>query len=378
MFELVMGKDPYIFRLLLMEDKGSRGNVETKPSFQNVEVDNTGNHILTNFLVSSNVLASSVEVRGYLMVSRLRLGHELEICPHPKNMSVSTTPYDPWMRAPMETKRPPPYQRRDIVYCQPLVIGESASFALNHAPLQVSKTIDQVANPGGGISEKELDELAKIADELGVNSTMFTDPATAPIVVDDHGKKPMTPMLMPGIEPRQFAHGGIETGSAGADVTQIPENEVLNVDLDPGSFTKVSKFVGSSSILHDQGIDRGTVDTLKDAELAAPLNADPVAVPNAESHNVVPVMLSSKVLPEEATNLVEVAVKRAPTSHRRRSLPPTDDSKVESEEAARAHKRSRHGKHRSSSSTKRSRSGNDLLDATKDKDISLEMAEAVE
>ncbi|KAK8985037.1 hypothetical protein V6N11_082654 [Hibiscus sabdariffa] len=41
MFELVMVKDPYIFRLLLMEDKGSRGNVETKPSFQNVEVDNT-------------------------------------------------------------------------------------------------------------------------------------------------------------------------------------------------------------------------------------------------------------------------------------------------------------------------------------------------
>ncbi|KAK8607626.1 hypothetical protein V6N13_046235 [Hibiscus sabdariffa] len=298
-------------------------------------------------------------------------------------MSVSTTPYDPWMRAPMETKRPPPYQRRDIVYCQPLVIGESASFALNHAPLQVSKTIDQVANPGGGISEKELDELAKIADELGVNSTMFTDPATAPIVVDDHGKKPMTPMLMPGIEPRSFSEateifsvnqGNLPMGESKLDLLVLMLRKFQRMRSDFRTWI----FGGIDYFIFPLRIDVCRRSQHYDAKLAAPLNADPVAVPNAESHNVVPVMLSSKVLPEEATNLVEVAVKRAPTSHRRRSLPPTDDSKVESEEAARAHKRSRHGKHRSSSSTKRSRSGNDLLDATKDKDISLEMAEAVE
>ncbi|KAK8990018.1 hypothetical protein V6N11_008537 [Hibiscus sabdariffa] len=60
-------------------------------------------------------------------------------------------------------------------------------------------------------------------------------------------------------------------------------------------------------------------------------------------------------------------------------FPPNDGSKVDSVDAtAHSHKRSLHGKHHSSSSAKCSRSGTDLADATKDKTMTLEMAEAVE
>ncbi|KAK8483334.1 hypothetical protein V6N12_000464 [Hibiscus sabdariffa] len=80
----------------------------------------------------------------------------------PKDSNAKTTPYGPWMRAPMETKRPAPYQRQGI------------------AP-----------NPGVGISDKELDELDKIADELGVDSTLFAYPNSAPIDVIARGKEPI-------------------------------------------------------------------------------------------------------------------------------------------------------------------------------------------
>ncbi|KAK9042232.1 hypothetical protein V6N11_017309 [Hibiscus sabdariffa] len=88
-----------------------------------------------------------------------RLGHELDLCPHPKDMNAKTTLYGPWMRAPIETKRTLPFQRRGVVH-----------------------------NPGMRISEKGLDALAEIADELGVDSLRFRDSNAAPIVDVANGK----------------------------------------------------------------------------------------------------------------------------------------------------------------------------------------------
>ncbi|KAK8626146.1 hypothetical protein V6N13_133798 [Hibiscus sabdariffa] len=57
-----------------------------------------------------------------------RLGHEIELCPHPKDENATATPYGPWMKAPMETKWPPPFLRRGVVYCHHLA-EESATNA---------------------------------------------------------------------------------------------------------------------------------------------------------------------------------------------------------------------------------------------------------
>ncbi|KAK8682835.1 hypothetical protein V6N13_055207 [Hibiscus sabdariffa] len=91
-----------------------------------------------------------------------------------------------------------------------------------------------------------------------------------------------------------------------------------------------------------------------------------------------PVPQATKGLHEGDVALFEGVVRRVSSSHRCKSLPSKDGIKVDVDEAARSNKRSRHGKHRSSSSTKRSRLGNDLVDATKEREMSLEMAEAVE
>ncbi|KAK8628096.1 hypothetical protein V6N13_063808 [Hibiscus sabdariffa] len=119
----------------------------------------------------------------------------------PKDSNAKTTPYGPWMRAPMETKRPAPYQRQGI------------------AP-----------NPGVGISDKELDELDKIADELGVDSTLFAYPNSAPIDVIAH--------------------------------------------LILGSLAKVNKSVGSSSMLQVQGIEPEATNVLSGGESCLPPRSD--------------------------------------------------------------------------------------------------------
>ncbi|KAK8978520.1 hypothetical protein V6N11_055509 [Hibiscus sabdariffa] len=83
-------------------------------------------------------------------------------------------------------------------------------------------------------------------------------------------------------------------------------------------------------------------------------------------------------------------VDRSGSSHRRRSLPggvhaiDTDSTAKwdaptplsDSSQSARSHKRSRHDKHRSSSSAKRSRSKNDLVDNVTELVMNLESAEA--
>ncbi|KAK8579471.1 hypothetical protein V6N13_142679 [Hibiscus sabdariffa] len=89
------------------------------------------------------------------------------------------------------------------------------------------------------------------------------------------------------------------------------------------------------------------------------------------------VMKTTLLLNFVAADLDHVAPRRVSNSHRRRSLHPNDGNKVENIEVATlSHKRSRHEKHQPSSSTKRSRSETDLVDATKDTPMNLEMAVA--
>ncbi|KAK8649389.1 hypothetical protein V6N13_130118 [Hibiscus sabdariffa] len=113
--------------------------------------------------------------------------------------------------------------------------------------------------------------------------------------------------------------------------------------------------------------------------VVAPDGPDVVVVMNVDTHNAIaPIPHTIKVFHEGAVDLTEGAVKWVSSLHRHQSLPPTDNSKVDIDEAARSNKRSRHGKHRSSSSTKLSRSSNYLVDTTKDKDKGFDMAEVAE
>ncbi|KAK8978815.1 hypothetical protein V6N11_048087 [Hibiscus sabdariffa] len=156
---------------------------------------------LIRMLLSPKLATKTAVVRTFTNIGwrrRLKffrgLGHEIEIFPHPKDMNATTTPYGPWMRAPTT-----PYQRWEVVYCQPMVIKEASvgvklkdqsyddasSTQQNLPSLQVSTAIEQTPNSGIGISDKELDELAKIADELRVNPSLFVASCAAPTVVVD-------------------------------------------------------------------------------------------------------------------------------------------------------------------------------------------------
>ncbi|KAL4326348.1 hypothetical protein GQ457_11G021160 [Hibiscus cannabinus] len=193
-----------------------------------------------------------------------RLGHEIDLCPQTRDVNATTTPYWPWMRAPMDTRRPPPYQRKGIVYCE-------VNTALNTISQQVPSTVT-MANPSGGISKKELVELAQIANELGVNSSMFVDPVVVSTEVEACGQKPMQPVLQAGIEtgssskdndPSHAGHtnlviAGVETGTVAADPILHKNKMVLVVDPDPGSLGKMNSLAVSSSILHVQEIEHET------------------------------------------------------------------------------------------------------------------------
>ncbi|KAK8691214.1 hypothetical protein V6N13_074732 [Hibiscus sabdariffa] len=372
-----------------------------------------------------------------------RLGHEIDLCPQTRDVNATTTPYGPWMRAPMDTRRPPPYQHKGIVYCE-------VNTALTTISQQVPSTVP-MANPGGGISEKELVELAQIANDLGVNSSMFADPVVVSTEVEACGQKPMQPVLQAGIEtgssskdndPSHAGHtdlviAGVEIGTMAADPILHKNKMVLAVDPDPGSLGKMNSLATSSSILQVQEIEHGTPKVVHtdagppvskgDAQFLASRITNPAVEPtvklcpavrhvvesraamesNMESRKAVePAVVSRKAVepvverhkamepavePRNAaqglkphkeiswgTTLSDGIIKKGSISHRRRSLPPSESSKCDTDDAARANKRSRQGKHRSSSSSKRSRSGTDLDDAMKNKELGLEMAEAGE
>ncbi|KAL4284634.1 hypothetical protein GQ457_16G010150 [Hibiscus cannabinus] len=353
-----------------------------------------------------------------------RLGHEIELCPQPKDVTATATPYGPWMRAPMDTRRPPPYQRRGIVYCEATTTSHPIS-------QQVPAPITNVANPGDGISDTELVALDKVVDELGVNSSLFVNQVVVSNEGENCGKRPMQPMLQAGFETGSSSKVndlstvgqtdllivGFEPGTVAADPIQNKEKMVLDMGVDPGSLGKVNSLAGSSSILQDQELEHGTpvvvttddVPSLShgDATMLVSIVTNPAVEPNAETPTAVGANMDLRTVVEptvelrnavehtvtsraaaqviqprkeltSGTTLTDDVIKKGSTSHRRRSLPLSESSKCDNDEAARVYKRSRHGKHRSSSSTKRSRSGTDLDDATKNKELGLAMAEAGE
>ncbi|KAK8649398.1 hypothetical protein V6N13_130127 [Hibiscus sabdariffa] len=240
---------------------------------------------------------------------------------------------------------------------------------------------------------------------------MFVDPAVVSTEVEACGQKPMQPMLQTGIEI------GFEPGVVAADPIQNKEKMVLDMGIDPGSLGKVNSLAGSSSILQVQEIEHGTpamvnmdvVPSLSkgDAKMLASIITNPAVEPNVEPRTNVGANVESRTAVESnvesrnavehtmeprtaaqvlqphkelacGTTLTDGTIKKGSMSHRRRSLPLSESSKCDNDDAARASKRSRHGKHCSSSSTKRSRSGTDLDDATKNTKLGLEMAEAGE
>ncbi|KAK8534620.1 hypothetical protein V6N13_081058 [Hibiscus sabdariffa] len=163
-------------------------------------------------------------------------------------------------------------------------------------------------------------------------------------------------------------------------------SRMLLAELVPGSLANVNKSIGSPCMMHDQGIDPGSTAVPKDREPYQPprndrqvvvLNdTDAGGVKSDDPRKVVaPVPAAPIVLHEGADS--HMAAPPIP-SHRRKSLPPTEGSKVDADETARSNKRSQYIKHRPSSSTKRYLSGNDLVDATTEKDMGLDMAEAIE
>ncbi|KAK8685751.1 hypothetical protein V6N13_124786 [Hibiscus sabdariffa] len=191
---------------------------------------------------------------------------------------------------------------------------------MNGKHANVSTAIEQALNPGIGISPKELDELTKIADELGVNSSLFVVACVAPTIVVDRGKEPIATLLNSGfehgssskgvdaiiVEQVNVSTGGIETVTACATIEQIQEHIVLPTDLDPGSLSKVSQYAGSSCMMQILGIEHETLDVPKagkpglspvcEGNVVAPdgpdvvvvMNADVMAGMTANPHNVDP------------------------------------------------------------------------------------------
>ncbi|KAK8672610.1 hypothetical protein V6N13_110975 [Hibiscus sabdariffa] len=271
----------------------------------------------------------------------------------------------------METKGPPPYQRRGIVYYHAMVIGDASYTKVSQPPLQESAATE-APKSGVGISDKELDELAKIVDKLGIDSTLFEGPDVAHIAAIYRGKKLIEPMLIAGIEPgssskgvygdlseqNKLSMGGIETESACIVVDKIQEHDVLLTDLVPRSLAKVA-------VLDDP--DAGGVKLVDPRKVVTPVLVAPkVLHEGADLHKVAaPFPQETKQLYGGVDTLSEGVVRKGSSSHRHKSLPPMEGSKVDAEEAAHSNKRSRHEKHHPSSSTKRSLSRNDLVDATK-------------
>ncbi|KAK8614080.1 hypothetical protein V6N13_122455 [Hibiscus sabdariffa] len=155
---------------------------------------------------------------------------------------------------------------------------------------------------------------------------------------------------------------GIETRTVIA--TDAPNNDhmVLPRDLDRGTLPPVIQPADSSCVMQLSSV---------------PTSLDVIAAMKAESHGVITAAAKTMTIDEGNVDPKEGVVKRVSSSHRCKSLPPNDGSKLDFEEVARLHKRSRHEKHRSSSSTKRFCSENDLVDAIKENFVNLEMVKAI-
>ncbi|KAK8578505.1 hypothetical protein V6N13_100341 [Hibiscus sabdariffa] len=133
------------------------------------------------------------------------------LCPDPKVVTAKTIPYGPWMRAPIETRRPLPSQRWGVVYWHPTIVGDSTITWPKQPLPNLSNAPQQVHNSGIGISEKEHDVLAEIADELGVDSLMFAGSTVGTTVASVRWKTPLEPFLIQGIDRLSSSKGAIST-----------------------------------------------------------------------------------------------------------------------------------------------------------------------
>ncbi|KAK8579472.1 hypothetical protein V6N13_142680 [Hibiscus sabdariffa] len=81
------------------------------------------------------------------------------------------------------------------------MVGDSSTTQPKQPLSNLSNALDHVHNSRMGISEKELDALAEITDELGVDSSMFVGSYAAATIAITKGKAPLQSLLILWIDP---------------------------------------------------------------------------------------------------------------------------------------------------------------------------------
>ncbi|KAK8708961.1 hypothetical protein V6N13_059996 [Hibiscus sabdariffa] len=352
------------------------------------------------------------------------LGHEVELCPKQVDKNTSSPPYDPWMRVPIETRKPSQSQRRGIIY-----VRSSSS-----ATASSSRIMNQVATPKAvpllaaddvvvGLSEKELDDLASIASELGVapmgqtssmidelvdivqnpiecNVTGNMKPTEIAQVADlGKGKAVIRDEVSHGIDPGMMDNAFAQFGAArtvGKDMATASTDFGINVSVSQ-SLDVVKDNRGKAD--HELVLKGTTTKTSsggkhKPSSSRSKNKADSHGLnrcgDQAGDDDTLPIAQVLKGRPEVAKKVqyddstVDAAIHRTPGTFRCESLSAGIEdnkaviagcevvgdefvavsNKIEYGSATPTLKRIRHGKHRSLSTAKRSRSGADLVDAT--------------
>ncbi|KAL4383080.1 hypothetical protein GQ457_15G000430 [Hibiscus cannabinus] len=366
------------------------------------------------------------------------LGHEVDLCPKQVDKNASSPPYGPWLRVPLETRKPSQSQRRGIIY-----VRSSSS-----ATASSSRILNQVATPRAvpllaaddvavGLSEKELDDLASIASELGVAPMGQTSSMIDELV--DIVQNPIEGNVTGNMKPTEIAQvadlgkgkavicdevlHGIDPGMMDNAFAQFGAALTVGKDLAPSS-TDLGINVSVSQSLDVVKDNRGKVDhelvlqgtTAKASSGGKHKPSSSRSKNKADSHSLnrcgdqagdddtLPIAQVLKGRPEVAKKMqyddstVDVAIHRTPGTFRRKPLSAgIEDNKVviagrevvgdefvamskkiESGSATPTLKLIRHGKHRSISTAKRSRSGADLVAATSVPSTDgIEKAEAV-
>ncbi|KAK8491607.1 hypothetical protein V6N11_063096 [Hibiscus sabdariffa] len=321
------------------------------------------------------------------------------------------------LRVPIETRKPSQSQRRGIIY-----VRSSSS-----ATTSSSRILNQVATPRAvpllaaddvavGLSEKELDDLASIASELGVAPMGQTLSMIDELV--DIVQNPIEGNVTGNMKPTEIAQVAdlgkgkavirdevshrIDPGMMDNAFAQFGDALTVGKDLAPSS-TDFGINVSVSQSLDVVKDNRGKVDhelvlqgtTAKTSSGGKHKPSSSRSKNKADSHSLnrcgdqagdddtLPIAQVLKGRPEVAKKVqyddstVDVAIHRTLGTFRRKPLSTgIEDNKVVI--AGREVVRIRHGKHRSISTAKRSRSGADLVAATSVPSTDgIEKAEAV-
>ncbi|KAK8613127.1 hypothetical protein V6N13_100900 [Hibiscus sabdariffa] len=141
------------------------------------------------------------------------------------------------------------------------------------------------------ISDKELVALAKIADELGVDSSIFVGGIVTDIVVSVKVKAPLEPLLLQGIDPRFSLKGwvsttpkqaelrieGIEPGAISfSDMHKQADNSLLLGSFDPWALYNLGNFAAFSNVMQAPRLDHGTDSML----VSMMVHAEPIKEPS--------------------------------------------------------------------------------------------------